>query len=110
PRYVVAALVCGLHRLRVGVGAWASAMPYGLALLFALLSTLTCLRGPRTPWTLGLSLALCALSLLARPVALGLPAALFALDWWIARKKGVWRILPFAVLAVIAAYVESTAR
>src|SRR5207249_8567009 len=68
------------------------------------------LQAPRTPWTLGLSLALFALSLLARPVALGLPVALFAVDWLIAREKSVRRIVPFVALAVAAAFVESAAR
>src|SRR5207247_9101943 len=86
-RGVVAALLFALHPLRVEVVAWASAMPYALALLFGLLSTLTFLRAPGSPWTFGLSLVLFALSLLARPVALGLPAALFALDWLMAPRE-----------------------
>jgi protein O-mannosyl-transferase len=72
-----AALLFALHPLRVEVVAWASAMPYALALLFALLSTHAFLDA-RDRWPIVvLSIALYALSLLARPIALGLPVALF---------------------------------
>jgi Flp pilus assembly protein TadD len=64
----LAALFWALHPLRVEVVAWASAMPYSLALLLALLSTLAWLHG--RSWT---AVALFVCSLLARPIAMALP-------------------------------------
>ena len=132
----VGALLFGLHPLRVEVVAWASAMPYALALVFALLSTLAFLDSRthrRHRGLFALSLMLFALSLLARPIALGLPAAFLALDWWVGLRADMhagtgadtlvrryeghdavslraWRIVPFIFLAPAAAYVESRAR
>jgi len=111
-----AALLFALHPLRVEVVAWSSATPYALALLFALLSTLAFLDARGRPPMIALSIALYAMSLLARPIAIGLPVVLFALDWWrgadtpVGPYARLWRTLPFVLLAAAAAYVESTAR
>jgi Flp pilus assembly protein TadD len=64
----VAAMAWAIHPLRVEVVAWASAMPYTLALLCALASMLAWLRGRF--WT---AVGLFMLSLLARPIAFALP-------------------------------------
>jgi tetratricopeptide (TPR) repeat protein len=113
---VVAALLFALHPLRVEAVAWTSAMPYSLALLFALLSTLAFME-----WISGrrrallISVVCYAISLLARPIALGLPAVLFALRWWLERPRPrtgsiVRTLSPYAALAAVAAYFESHAR
>jgi len=110
-----AALLFALHPLRVEVVAWSSAMPYTLALLFALLATLAFLEARDRRPMFALSVTLYAMSLLARPIAIGLPVVLFTLDWYAAgtrvgRYGRIRRTLPFVVLAAAAAYVESTAR
>src|SRR5262245_25500730 len=69
----VAALLFAIHPLRVEVVAWASAMPYALALFFALLSVLVFLDGRGHGSLFALSIAFYAMSLLARPIAIGLP-------------------------------------
>ena len=75
----IAALLFAAHPLRVEVVAWASAMPYALALLFALLSTLVFLDARDRTSLLAASIVLYAMSLLARPIALGLPIVFYFL-------------------------------
>jgi protein O-mannosyl-transferase len=112
---VAAALLFGLHPLRVEVVAWISAMPYALALALLLLSLVAYLRTaksvpPRLPVA---ALALYAASLAARPVALGFPAVLIVLDVWLLGRRmrtSLAMAWPFAVLAVAAAAIESVAR
>ena len=123
-----AALLFALHPLRVEAVAWASALPYLLALALLLLSMLAYLRyldgaRPGAPlprrW-LVLALVAYAASLLARPIGLGLPLVLLLLDAYdgrltLDRAPGSLRIplfekVPFAVLAGAAALVEAGAR
>ena len=100
----LAALIWAVHPLRVEPVVWASAMPYALASIFVLAATLA--------WIEDRSLTasfLFTLSLLARPLALGLPAVL-----WILRRPESNRargsIGAMAVVAVAAALAESSAR
>jgi len=102
---VFAALLWAIHPLRVEPVAWASAMPYALALVFALLSTLAWLEGRW--WT---SIALFALSLLARPVALGLPLVFIFAGPSFARASVRKPVLVGLLLAVAFAFAESSAR
>jgi tetratricopeptide (TPR) repeat protein len=103
----VAALLFAMHPLRVEVAAWASAMPYALALSFALLSLLAFLDAGGRWWGMALAIALYAMSLITRPIAIGLPVVLVIWNW----EFGIWkRVMPFALLAVAAAFVESLAR
>jgi tetratricopeptide (TPR) repeat protein len=100
----LAALVWALHPLRVEPVAWASAMPYSLALLFALLATIAWFDG--RAWTAAI---LVGLSLLSRPLALALPVIL-----WLIRRPTTTRerlALLFAAAGVAAtAAAESSAR
>ena len=112
---VAAALLFGLHPLRVEVVAWISAMPYALALAFLLASLVAYLRtAARAPARLPVAaLMLYAASLAARPVALGFPVALVVLDLWLLERRpraSLSTTWPFAVLAVAAAGIESVAR
>ena len=111
-----AALLYGVHPLRVEVVAWISALPYAVALAFALTSVLVWLGGSssadpsRRVWA---ALLLYAASLLARPIALGLPVVLVVLDLWLNRRtarESAARALPFAALAAAAAAGEFAAR
>jgi len=118
---LAAALLYALHPLRVEPVAWISAMPYTLALAFMLASLLAygnVVSGfSRTahaswPW-LAASLLLYAASLGARPVALGFPVVLLVVDAALCKRgprASVAKVWPFAVLAIVAAVVESTAR
>ncbi len=101
---VAAALFWALHPLRVEPVVWASAMPYPLALGFALLATLAWSSG--RSWS---AVILFALSLLARPLALALPLVL-----WIVRRPSNLRdrvaLAAMAAIAIGAGVVESSAR
>ena len=112
---VAAALLYGLHPLRVEVVAWISALPYALALALLLASLLAYLRtAAHAPahWPFA-ALALYGASLGARPIALGFPIVLLVVDTWLLKRlpravaATVW---PFAILAVVAAGVETVAR
>ena len=96
----LAALVWALHPLRVEVVAWASAMPYALALLFALLATRAWVDG--RSWA---AVGWLTASLAARPVALGLPFVFLALP---VRRRGA--ALAGIALAAAFAIAESSAR
>jgi Flp pilus assembly protein TadD len=100
----VAALVWSLHPLRVEPIAWASAMPYALAAAFALTATLAWVNGRGA-----IAVVLFAVSLLARPIALLLPAVL----WLLRRPASVRERAIVGVMAIAAAataFVESSAR
>jgi protein O-mannosyl-transferase len=102
---ITATLFWALHPLRVEVVAWPSAMPYALALLFALLATLAWLGGRF--WT---AIGLFAMSLLARPIALGLPLVFLALGPAFAKAPARKPALVGLLLAMAFALAESSAR
>lgn len=77
----IATLAYAVHPLRVQAVAWVSARADVLAALFLVLATLAWLHRRRTPW-----LACFALSLLAKPVAIGAPVAWWLGDRWLRRR------------------------
>jgi len=137
---LLAALFFGVHPLRVECVAWATAQPYLLAATFALGAVLAYLRaaggkgirgvvpvqpdgnpGPvgRTGWLLA-AFVLYVASLLAKPIAVPLPAVLLILDRYPLRRlggRGRWftvAVLPvwlekllFAVPAAGAAFIAA---
>ncbi|HEY6546349.1 MAG TPA: tetratricopeptide repeat protein, partial [Vicinamibacteria bacterium] len=106
-----AALFFGLHPLRVEVVAWASALPYVLALACLLVSVLVYLRGNDTVGYLA-ALAAYAASLLCRPIALGFPLVVFGLELARSRtwRRALGQSAPFALLAGAAFTLEVGAR
>jgi Flp pilus assembly protein TadD len=115
---VLATLFWAIHPLRVEVVAWASAMPYSLALLFAVLSMLAWVHG--RSWT---AVGLFAASLLARPIAFVLPVIWAVVGPTIGRAEAglheksarfnmqSWKpIVAGLALALTAAMAESSAR
>jgi hypothetical protein len=111
-----AALVFGLHPLRVEPVAWASAFPYVLALAPLIWSTLAYLRyarGGSAPWLVS-ACALYAASTLVRPAAPGFPLVLLVLDAWLGRRsawrRALWEKTPFLLVGVAGAVSEASAR
>ena len=122
PRRVAAlsaALLFAVHPLRVEAVAWASGLPYVLALAPLLVSVLLYLRhsaasSARTP--LVASVLCYGVSLLCRAFAPALPLVLLVLDFALGRlprvgwAKAFMEKLPFAGLAVVATLAEAGAR
>jgi tetratricopeptide (TPR) repeat protein len=125
---VWAALAFGVHPLRVESVAWVTERRDVLSSFFLLLTVLTYLRahqaGQRYGLWIGLSLAAFTLSLLARAIAVTLPAILLVLDGYPLKRLGGphgWLLrndarrawlekLPFLVLALAAALVAPLAQ
>lgn len=90
------ALAWSLHPLRVEPVAWATGLPYDLALMFALASLNLYWRfatDPATPraresWSYRGALGCYLLALLTYPIILGLAVVPVAMDWWLARQRG----------------------
>ena len=96
----VFALFWALHPLRVEVVAWAAERKELICVFFMLLTMIAYMRGGGSNYTF--SFFTFTFSLLAKPVAVGLPAVLFAYDWAVRREgfaKSALRALPFALLA-----------
>lgn len=91
---LLGALFFGVHPLRVEPVAWASAFPYLAALVFALLSVFSYVASRSQPWHSArrrptgravvfsvAAIAAYGVSLLFRPIAVGMPLVLLLLDW-----------------------------
>jgi Tfp pilus assembly protein PilF len=112
-----AAVVFGVHPLRVESVAWITERRDVLCGMFFLLAVLAYLRyaeagAGRRGWWLGASVAAFAAALLSKAAAMPLPVALLILDVYPLRRVGRegWRRLlleklPYAVLAAVAAAV-----
>jgi protein O-mannosyl-transferase len=102
------ALLWAVHPLRVEPVAWVTGLPYGLALLFALVATLLYLRANspdadtstrrRDYW---LSVGAFALAVLSYPIVLGFVAALVALDFYPLRRLDTMRLADLAGLRAV---------
>ncbi len=105
------ALLFAVHPLAVATGAWVSEHKNTLAALPALAALLLAWRAAETAGARRRALAagtaavaLFALSLLAKPLAAGVPLVLLALGWWRGRLRGV-APTALAMLPVAAAVV-----
>ncbi len=121
----VAALLFGVHPLRVEAVVWLSCQPYVICAFFYLLGILFYLRGQtadeKSPGARGFPVAalLCSgLALLSKAPAVSLPAVLVVLDvyplrrlggalgWWGPAARRVWlEKLPFFLLALPIAII-----
>jgi protein O-mannosyl-transferase len=110
----LAALVFGVHPLRVESVAWITERRDVLCALFYMLAVFAYLRGVEGGRALSgrwraLALAAFAASLLSKAMSMTLPATLVLLDVYPLRRLGlgwrrlVWEKLPFAVLGGLAA-------
>jgi protein O-mannosyl-transferase len=110
----LAALVFGVHPLRVESVAWITERRDVLCALFYMLAVLAYLRGVEGGRALAgrwraLALAAFAASLLSKAMSMTLPATLVLLDVYPLRRQGlgwrrlVWEKVPFAVLGGLAA-------
>ena len=98
------ALLWALHPLRVEVVCWVSERKELVSVFFMLLTLIAYCGASRTSRPAGyvLSLFTFSLALLAKPVAVTLPAVLFAWDWVIAGRRfrmSLVRSVPFALLS-----------
>ena len=106
------ALLWALHPLRVEVVAWAAERKELLSVLFMLLTLIFYIR-PSEWWRSripfgDLSVVCFVLALMAKPVAVSLPAVILAYDWIVVRRsfrEALSRIVPFAALAAVACYL-----
>jgi tetratricopeptide (TPR) repeat protein len=124
----VAALLFALHPLRAEPVAWVSGRADLLAATFLLLTVVAYLRSSETlggrRWWLVWALVFYALSLAAKPAALGLPLILIVLDIYPLRRIGRtreqwfdetarpvwWEKVPFVALALLAAPIALFAK
>jgi hypothetical protein len=124
----IAALVFAIHPLRVEPVAWASARADVLSGLFFVLCILSYLKAAASSdeWShssswRAVSVACYVLSLLSKPVALGLPLILIVLDvyplrrlthvdWSLAGRRVWWEKVPFILCALAAAPIALLAK
>jgi tetratricopeptide (TPR) repeat protein len=109
---LVAAFLFGIHPINVETVAWLScrsSLLYGSFFLLSLISYVYYVKtgSKRRNWFYASSIALFALSLLAKSAAMALPALLFAYDYFFRRGLRpalIWEKIPYFALAVVAAF------
>ena len=101
------ALLWAVHPLRVEVVCWVAERKELLSVMFMLLTLIAYVKDSSrrqgllsAPYVL--SLLFYALALLAKPVAVSLPAVIFAWDWIFGGRVRWRRFLPFAALSAAA--------
>lgn len=115
------ALLWAVHPMRVEPVSWVTGLPYGVAFLLALISTVLYLRAATTDDSrrrriyFSLSVVAFVLASITYPIVLGYPAALVAIEFfplrkfskdgklslWIPEAKAAFlRILPFALVSI----------
>ena len=103
------ALVWALHPLRVEVACWIAERKELTSVFFMLLSIMAYFgidtTSKRNGVRYSLALASATLAMMAKPVAVTLPAILFVWDWAIHRRLRIWRHVPFVLLSVLTCYL-----
>ena len=104
-------LLWSLHPLRTEVVCWISERKELSSVFFMLLTLLVWTRPrPKAFLRLGVALPLAGLAMMAKPVAVSLPAVLLAWDW-ILNKRARWlEVAPFIALSTITCYMTMTAQ
>ena len=113
----ITALFFGIHPLHVESVAWVSGRKDGLYALFyitACISYVLWARGrrPRAAYYAG-SVVLFVLSILSKGMAVSLPVALFAIDFYLKRKQNAKTLLekvPFFLISLAFGYVAAVAQ
>ena len=110
------ALFWALHPLRVEVVAWASERKELLSVMFMLLTLIAYERGEEGKSTVRLfspPRIFFLLALLAKPVAVSLPAVIFAWEWALRRRsfaEALRRVVPMAAMAAAFCVVTMIAQ
>lgn len=99
------ALLWSLHPLRVEAVCWVSERKELVSVMWMLVSLLCYCGGRRT-----LALVPAAFAMMAKPVAVTLPAILVAWDWAICGRVRWPRAIPFAILSAFACYMTLRAQ
>lgn len=108
-RWILAlALLWALHPLRTEVPCWISERKELLSVMFMLLTLVFWVRRP--PFGYPLSLLSFALALLAKPVAVTLPAVLVAWDLIAVGRVRVLRTIPYALMALLTCRLTMAAQ
>ncbi len=114
----ITALFVGIHPLHVESVAWVSGRKdplYGLFYLGACISYVLWVRGRKSrAAAYAASVALFVLSLLSKGMAVSLPLALLAIDFYLKRKASLKKLLlekaPFFLIALVFGYVAVLAQ
>jgi len=96
-------LLWALHPLRVEVVCWITERKELLSVLFMLLSLMAYLKGHRFSYSF--SLLFFILALLAKPVAVTLPAVILAWDWIVGGRPRWGRLIPFVALSLAVCFM-----
>ena len=103
------ALLWSLHPLRTEVGCWISERKELVSVFFMLLS-LICYCWCEKALNFAAALVFAALAMMAKPVAVTLPAVIVAWDWVILGKLRILRALPFAALSGFTCFMTMRAQ
>ena len=107
------ALLWALHPLRVEAVCWISERKELLCVFWMLLSMIFWVRRTQSPISYLLSFAFFVLALLAKPLAVMLPATLFAWDWIVKErsfKATLLRVSPYAVCTLLTCALTMAAQ
>ncbi len=112
-RSATVAALFALHPMHVESVAWVSERKDVLSTLFWFLTALAygryAMGGPKRGWFYGLSLVLCALGLMSKPMLVTLPFTLLLLDFWPLKRMASLAAIPKLVLEKVPFLILSAA-